>query len=165
MDGTDPGMSDNINGDFPLARATGVCVSGANRVEVNSYALLRRSNWSQLGRCSQREDRLQYGNLPMLSPEFLICRLVVETVETVAVETTKLPHMSQPQCRCQEWVCKCVYTLCSVVLTTWHGSPWGLCSPEPTEPSPSSMAPSLRAFSTAWMYAVLPPAGNIYIYT
>lgn len=36
---------------FPLAKPTGVCVSGANEVKVNSYALLRRSNWSQLGRC------------------------------------------------------------------------------------------------------------------
>lgn len=65
------------NGDFPLAGATGVWVSGANRVEVNSYALLRRSSWSQLGRCSQQEDLLQYRNPPLLTPAFPICRLIV----------------------------------------------------------------------------------------
>lgn len=77
VDGIDPALSYNTNGDFPLARATGVCVSGANGVEVSSYALLRRSNWSQLGRCSQREDLLQCSNPPMLTPEFSIRRLIV----------------------------------------------------------------------------------------
>lgn len=31
----DPAQSYKANGDFPLAQATGVCISGANGVEVN----------------------------------------------------------------------------------------------------------------------------------
>lgn len=58
LGGMDPVLSCNANGDFPLAGATGVCVLGANRVEVNSYALPRRPDWSQLGKCSQHEDLL-----------------------------------------------------------------------------------------------------------
>lgn len=65
------------NGGFPFAGATGVWVSGANGIEVNSHALLRRSNWSQLGICSQHEELLQYRNPPLLTPAFPICRLIV----------------------------------------------------------------------------------------
>ena len=117
----DPALSYNTNGDFPLAWATGVCISGANGVEVNSYAPLRRSNWSQLGRCSQPDDLLWYSNPRVDS---WVSYLQINCA--VAIETTKLTHVSQPQCRCHEWVCKCTRTLLFVMLTVQHGSRWDL---------------------------------------
>lgn len=130
------------NGDFPLAGATGVWVSGANRVEVNSYALLRRFNWSQLGRCSQQEDLLQYRNPPLLTPAFPICRLIV------AIETTQEPPcdpapVQMPRVSVQV----CAHTGCWG-FTSQCGSVWDI---------PSSMGASLHTLSITWMCTALVP--------
>lgn len=102
------------NGDFPLAGATGVWVSEANRVEVNSYALLRRFNWSQLGRCSQQEDLLQYRNPPLLTPAFSICRLIV------AIETTQEPPWSSPSADAtSECASVCTHRVLGFYIPVW----------------------------------------------